>query len=301
MMERVHSTIAYIEPADSVERYTELGVDVRKGYARIIDPWTVEIDGKERITGRSIVIAAGGEPFVPDLPGLEEAGYLTSDTMWDALRGRDEMPRRIAILGGGPIGTEMAQSFARLGAKVTQVEHGDRLLSKEDPEVSELVAARLRSEGVELMTGHKAVRCEGKVLVAEGPGGEVRIPFDELIVAWAARHGSPAMASKSSASRPERRSSPTTISRRSTPTYSPSATWRDPISSPIRGAPGLVRGGERAVRHLQEVQHRLFRASLGDLHRSRSRPCRPQRDQRQGRRHRLRDRPLRPQPSRPRR
>ena len=183
MMERVHSTIAYIEPADSVERYTELGVDVRKGYARIIDPWTVEIDGKERITGRSIVIAAGGEPFVPDLPGLEEAGYLTSDTMWDALRGRDEMPRRIAILGGGPIGTEMAQSFARLGAKVTQVEHGDRLLSKEDPEVSEIVAARLRSEGVELMTGHKAVRCEGKVLVAEGPGGEVRIPFDELIVA----------------------------------------------------------------------------------------------------------------------
>ena len=183
MMERVHSTIAYIEPADSVERYTELGVDVRKGYARIIDPWTVEIDGKERITGRSIVIAAGGEPFVPDLPGLDEAGYLTSDTMWDALRGRDEMPRRIAILGGGPIGTEMAQSFARLGAKVTQVEHGDRLLSKEDPEVSELVAARLRSEGVELMTGHKAVRCEGKVLVAEGPGGEVRIPFDELIVA----------------------------------------------------------------------------------------------------------------------
>ena len=183
MIDRVHAIIAHIEPADSVERYAKMGVDVRIGHARIVDPWTVEIDGKERVTGRSIVIAAGGEPAVPDLPGLEEAGYLTSDTMWDALSGRDEMPRRIAILGGGPIGTEMAQAFARLGAEVTQVESGERLLSKEDPEVSALIEARLRSEGVKLLTGHEAVRCEGKILIARGAEGEISIPFDEIIVA----------------------------------------------------------------------------------------------------------------------
>jgi pyruvate/2-oxoglutarate dehydrogenase complex dihydrolipoamide dehydrogenase (E3) component len=183
LVERIHAVIAQIEPADSVERYTGLGVDVRLGYGRLVDPWTVEIDGKERLTARSIVIAAGGEPAVPDLPGLFEAGYLTSDTMWDALRGRDEMPRRIAIMGGGPIGTEMAQSFARLGAEVTQVEHGERVLSKEDAEVSTLVEERLRGDRVRLLTRHKAVRCEGKTLIAEGPDGEVAVPFDEIIVA----------------------------------------------------------------------------------------------------------------------
>ena len=182
-MERIHAIIREIEPADSVERYTKLGVDVRLGHAKIVDPWTVEIDGRERLTARSIVIAAGAEPFVPKIPGLEEAGYLTSDTMWDALRGRDEMPRRIVIVGGGPIGTEMAQAFARLGAGVTQVEHGDRLLSKEDPEVSEFVAERLRREGVSILTNHGAKRCEGKTLIAEVGGTEVAIPFDEIIVA----------------------------------------------------------------------------------------------------------------------
>ena len=182
-MERIHAIIREIEPADSVERYTKLGVDVRLGHAKIVDPWTVEIDGRERLTARAIVIAAGAEPFVPDIPGLEEAGYLTSDTMWDALRGRDEMPRRIVIVGGGPIGTEMAQAFARLGARVTQIDHGDRLLSKEDPEVSEFVADRLRSEGVIILTGHQAKRCEGKTLIAEVDGKEAAIPFDEIIVA----------------------------------------------------------------------------------------------------------------------
>jgi pyruvate/2-oxoglutarate dehydrogenase complex dihydrolipoamide dehydrogenase (E3) component len=156
---------------------------VRLGHARIVDPWTVEIDGKERVTGRSIVIAAGGEPFVPDLPGLDEAGYLTSDTMWEALRGRDQMPRRIAILGGGPIGTEMAQAFARLSAEVTQVERGERILSKEDPDVSALIEERLRHEGVTVLTRHEALRCEGKVLIVRGADGELSIPFDEIIVA----------------------------------------------------------------------------------------------------------------------
>jgi pyruvate/2-oxoglutarate dehydrogenase complex dihydrolipoamide dehydrogenase (E3) component len=183
LMERVFAVIKTIEPADSVERYTKLGVDVRLGYARIVDPWTVEIDGGERLTARSIVIAAGAEPVVPDIPGLAEAGYLTSDTMWDALRGREELPRRMVIVGGGPIGTEMAQAFARLGAQVTQVEGGPRILSKEDEDVSAFIADTLRSEGVKVLTGHEAVRCEGKALVVRSEGVETPIPFDEIIVA----------------------------------------------------------------------------------------------------------------------
>jgi pyruvate/2-oxoglutarate dehydrogenase complex dihydrolipoamide dehydrogenase (E3) component/uncharacterized membrane protein YdjX (TVP38/TMEM64 family) len=182
-MERVHEAIRIIAPADSVERYTGLGVDVRRGHARLVDPWTVEIDGGERITARSIVIAAGGEPAVPDIPGLADSSYLTSDTMWNALRGREAVPERIAILGGGPIGTELAQGFARLRARVTQVEHGPRLLAKEDEEVSALVETVLAGEGVDIRTGHEAIRVDGKTLVVRGPDGESAVPFDELIVA----------------------------------------------------------------------------------------------------------------------
>ena len=183
VMERVRAIIETIAPADSVERYTKLGVDVRIGHARIVDPWTVEINGKYRVTARSIVIAAGAEPLVPPLPGLEEAGYLTSDTMWDALSAREELPRRLVIVGGGPIGTEMAQAFARLGSQVTQIESSSRILDKEDEEISELVAGRLRAEGVDIRTDHKALRCEGKVLIAESSGAEVVFPFDEIVVA----------------------------------------------------------------------------------------------------------------------
>jgi pyruvate/2-oxoglutarate dehydrogenase complex dihydrolipoamide dehydrogenase (E3) component/uncharacterized membrane protein YdjX (TVP38/TMEM64 family) len=183
VIERIHHIIGEIAPADSVERYTALGVDVRKGHAKLVDPWTVEIDGGERLTARAIVIAAGGEPAVPPIPGLAETGYLTSDSMWEKLRGRERVPERIAIIGGGPIGTEMAQAFARLGSKVTQVEHGSRLLPKEDEEVSELVEAVLREEGVQLLTGHEAVRLEGKNLVVRSGGAEKAIPFDEIVVA----------------------------------------------------------------------------------------------------------------------
>ncbi|HYI40502.1 MAG TPA: FAD-dependent oxidoreductase [Allosphingosinicella sp.] len=183
VMERIHRIIAEIAPADSARRYTELGVDVRKGHARLVDPWTVEIDGGERLTARAIVIAAGGEPAVPGIPGLAESGFLTSDTMWAALRGRETVPARVAIVGGGPIGTELAQAFARLGSKVTQVEHGERLLPKEDEEVSALVEAVLREEGVEILTGHKAVRVEGKALAVRSGDAERSIPFDEIVVA----------------------------------------------------------------------------------------------------------------------
>jgi len=183
VMERVFKAIEDIAPADSVERYTGLGVAVRRGYAKLVDPWTVEIDGGERLTARSIVIAAGGEPLVPDIPGLKGSGYLTSDTMWDALRGRPQVPARIAIVGGGPIGTELAQAFTRLGSHVTQIEGSPRILSKEDEDVSTVIEAALRAEGVDIRTETKAVRVEGKTLILRHGGAEEALPFDELIVA----------------------------------------------------------------------------------------------------------------------
>jgi pyruvate/2-oxoglutarate dehydrogenase complex dihydrolipoamide dehydrogenase (E3) component len=187
VMKRVREVITTIAPADSVERFTELGVDVRLGHARIVDPWTVEISergaGRSRLTTRAIVIAAGGEPVMPDIPGLREAGALTSDTMWDALTARGSLPGRLVIVGGGPIGTEMAQAFARLGSQVTQVEGGPRILPKEEEEVSAFVADVLRGEGVTILDRHQALRCEGKTLVAGADGAEVALPFDEIIVA----------------------------------------------------------------------------------------------------------------------
>lgn len=187
VMARVLETIKTIEPHDSVERYTGLGVDVVKGYARIIDPWTVEIarndGGTQRLTTRSIIIASGAEPVVPDIPGIEDSGYVTSETLWTTFAQMDEAPRRIAVLGGGPIGCELSQAFARLGSEVTQVEHGDRVLAREDDDVSAIARASLEESGVRLLTGHKAVRIEGRTLIAEGDGAEVEVPFDALIVA----------------------------------------------------------------------------------------------------------------------
>jgi pyruvate/2-oxoglutarate dehydrogenase complex dihydrolipoamide dehydrogenase (E3) component/uncharacterized membrane protein YdjX (TVP38/TMEM64 family) len=187
VMRRIGEVITTIEPADSVERYTGLGVDVRLGHATIIDPWTVEIadrqGGTSRLTTRSIVIAAGGEPFVPDLPGLREAGALTSETVWDALGRRPDVPRRMVIVGGGPIGTEMAQSFGRLGSHMTLVEGGDRILPKDDLDASSLVLDTLRQEGVTVLLGHRALRCEERSLIVEAEGKETALPFDEIVVA----------------------------------------------------------------------------------------------------------------------
>lgn len=184
---RVMETIAAIAPNDSVERYTGLGVDVVKGYATIVDPWTVEIalpgGGTQRLTTRSIIIASGAEPVVPPIPGIEASGFLTSETMWEAFAQMDAAPARVALLGGGPIGCELSQALARLGSQVTQVEMADALLGREDADVSALARAVLEADGVRVLTGHKAVRIEGGVLVAERGGQEVRVPFDALIVA----------------------------------------------------------------------------------------------------------------------
>lgn len=191
VMQRIHDVIAAIEPHDSVERYTGLGVEVLQGYAKIINPWTVEValngGGKQVLTTRNIVIAAGARPFVPPLPGLQEAGYVTSDTLWSTFAQLDDTPQRLVVLGGGPIGCELAQSFARLGSQVTQVEMAPRIMIREDEEVSALARDALTADGVQVLTGHKALRCERegdtKVLVVEHKGAEKRIAFDELLCA----------------------------------------------------------------------------------------------------------------------
>ena len=184
---RVLGAVKTIEPHDSVERYTDLGVDVVKGYATIIDPWTVEIaqndGGTKRLTTRSIVIASGAEPVVPLIPGIEGSGYLTNENMWEAFAQMDQPPFKVAVLGGGPIGCELSQALARLGSQVTQVEMADALLGREDADVSAQAQAVLEADGVRVLTGHKAVRIEGKALVAETGGQEVRVPFDVLLVA----------------------------------------------------------------------------------------------------------------------
>jgi pyruvate/2-oxoglutarate dehydrogenase complex dihydrolipoamide dehydrogenase (E3) component/uncharacterized membrane protein YdjX (TVP38/TMEM64 family) len=191
VMRRIHEVIKAIEPHDSVARYTGLGVEVLQGYAKLVNPWTVEValnsGGTQRLTARSIVIAAGARPFVPPLPGLDDVGYVTSDTMWDAFAKLDDVPKRLVVLGGGPIGCELAQAFARLGAQVTQVEMAPRIMLREDAEVSALAQASLAADGVAVLTGHKALRCElvdgEKILVVEHGGAEKSIPFDQLICA----------------------------------------------------------------------------------------------------------------------
>jgi pyruvate/2-oxoglutarate dehydrogenase complex dihydrolipoamide dehydrogenase (E3) component/uncharacterized membrane protein YdjX (TVP38/TMEM64 family) len=191
VMQRLQEVIARIAPHDSIERYTALGVDVRRGHARLVDPWTVEItasDGaRERLTARSIVLATGARPFVPPLPGLEEVGYLTSDTLWTRFAEREMPPERLIVLGGGPIGCELAQALVRLGTNVVIVEMAPRVMIREDEEVSAFVHECLAADGVQLLTGHQALRCErewaDKVLIIRGPSGEHRLVFDELLVA----------------------------------------------------------------------------------------------------------------------
>jgi len=187
VMERVANIVRQVEPHDSVERYTGLGVDVAQGAAKIVNPWTVEIDlGQGRmqtLTTKTIVIATGAMPLVPPLPGLAEVGCLTSDTLW----GLRELPARLVVLGGGPVGCELAQCFARLGSEVTQVEMLPRILLGEDEEVSALAKRALEDSGVSVLTGHKALRCgvdgERKFIVVEADGAEKRIEFDQLLCA----------------------------------------------------------------------------------------------------------------------
>jgi pyruvate/2-oxoglutarate dehydrogenase complex dihydrolipoamide dehydrogenase (E3) component/uncharacterized membrane protein YdjX (TVP38/TMEM64 family) len=186
VMERVQRVIRAIEPHDSVERYASLGVECLQGEARIVSPWEVEVrtNGKvEKLSTRAIVIAAGARPFVPPIPGIAGIDVLTSENVWQ-LR---SLPRRLVVLGGGPIGSELAQAFARFGSKVSQVEMLPRILIREDPDVSGMVAKRFREEGIDVLVGHRAkqvvVEDGKKILVCESGGKDVRIEFDALLCA----------------------------------------------------------------------------------------------------------------------
>jgi pyruvate/2-oxoglutarate dehydrogenase complex dihydrolipoamide dehydrogenase (E3) component/uncharacterized membrane protein YdjX (TVP38/TMEM64 family) len=182
VMQRVQSVVKQVEPHDSVDRYRGLGVDVIRGEAQLVSPWEVEVDGR-RISGRSIILATGARPLVPAIPGLEKVDFQTSDTLWD-LR---ELPRRLVVLGGGPIGCELAQTFARLGSEVTQVEMAPRLLPREDADAADEVARAFAAEGIRVAAAHKALRIErhgdGGRLICEYQGNEVAFEFDQILLA----------------------------------------------------------------------------------------------------------------------
>ncbi|MDY6904995.1 MAG: FAD-dependent oxidoreductase [Thermodesulfobacteriota bacterium] len=182
VMQRVHNIINKIAPHDSVERYTDLGVECIQGEARVISPYEVTVNGKT-LTTRRIVIATGAGPFVPPIKGLADIDYLTSDTVW----GLNELPKRLVVLGGGPIGCELSQTFARMGASVTQVEMGPQLMGREDTEVAAFVRQTLEHDGVTVLTGHTATRVvtedNAPVLICTHDEHDVRVPFDQILVA----------------------------------------------------------------------------------------------------------------------
>ncbi len=182
VMERVQGVVEKVEPHDSIERYTGLGVECHTGSAWIKSPWEVEVNGAT-LTTKNIIIATGAKPFIPPIKGIEQVDYLTSDNLWDIR----ENPGRLVILGGGPIGSEMTQAMARLGAEVTQVEMLPRIMSREDPEVSDFIQCQFEQEGIRVLTGHAArevTKENGEnVLLCEFEGEMVSVPFDKILIA----------------------------------------------------------------------------------------------------------------------
>lgn len=182
VMERVQEVIQKVEPHDSKERYTGLGVDVIEGEARIVSPYEIRV-GDRLITTRSIVIATGALPFVPPIKGLDRVPYLTSDNVWDMRK----LPEKLVVLGGGPIGCELTQVFARLGSEVTQVEQNDHIMGREDPDIAAMIKDKFESEGIRVLTEHSAVEViageDRHILVCDHKGREVRLEFDNILVA----------------------------------------------------------------------------------------------------------------------
>ena len=182
VMERVQRVIKTIEPHDSIERYTSLGVECHTGEAKILSPYEVLVNGKT-LTTRNIVVGTGARPSIPQIEGIEEVDYLTSDTIWNIRK----QPDKLLVLGGGPIGSELAQAFARLGCTVTLVQRNKRLIPKEDPEVSQLLLESFQSEGIHVLTAHtpgKFFKRDGKnFLECENNGNSVEVEFDTLLVA----------------------------------------------------------------------------------------------------------------------
>ena len=182
VMERVQSVISKIEPHDSMERFESLGVECIQGEAKITSPWTVEVNGKTLST-RSIIVGTGARPFVPPIKGIDQVDYLTSDNLWDIR----ELPKRLVVLGGGPIGCELTQAFARLGSQVTQIEMLPRIMIREDDEIAAMVTKRFQEEGVDIRNKHMAkevvIKDKRKFLICEYDNNTVEIEFDEILVA----------------------------------------------------------------------------------------------------------------------
>ncbi|MGE3975317.1 MAG: dihydrolipoyl dehydrogenase [Bdellovibrionales bacterium] len=182
VMERVQRVITKIEPHDSISRYSGLGVECITGAAKIVDPYRVEVNGKV-LTTKSIIVATGAGPLVPPIQGLNDVGYLTSDTVWN-LR---ELPKRLVVLGGGPIGCELAQCFQRFGSQVTIVEMLPQLLIREDDDVSQIVTEKFKKEGIQVLTSHKAKSFhrsdDQKYILLEKEGREVKVEFDAVLLA----------------------------------------------------------------------------------------------------------------------
>lgn len=187
VMGHVHGAIEAIAPHDSVERYQGLGVEVLGGEARLASPWEVEVttpEGQRTLTTRHVIIASGARPRVPELPGIDAVEVLTSDSLWQL----DALPEHLVVLGGGPIGCELGQSFALLGSRVTLVESAGQLLPREDAEVGEALLAAMGEDGVRVLLGHRALEvvsdATGPALeVTNGEGQRERLPFTHLLVA----------------------------------------------------------------------------------------------------------------------
>ncbi|MGE0174265.1 MAG: NAD(P)/FAD-dependent oxidoreductase [Oligoflexales bacterium] len=182
VMRRLHEKIQRIEPHDSAERYRSLGVECFQGEAEIIDAHSVRV-GDKVLRTQNIVLAMGASPAIPSLAGLDKVDFLTSENLWDL----KELPKKLVVLGGGPVGCEMAQCFARLGSKVVQIEAGNRILSREDEDVARVVIDQFAHEGIDIRTN-----CKGKAVVirngqnflqCETPGGSQEVEFDRILIA----------------------------------------------------------------------------------------------------------------------
>jgi pyruvate/2-oxoglutarate dehydrogenase complex dihydrolipoamide dehydrogenase (E3) component len=183
VMDHVQDAIRTIEPQDSPERLRAAGVEVIEAEGRFVARGTIEAGGRE-LSYRAAIIATGSEPRLPPIAGLEDSQPLTTETVWQLRK----LPARLVVLGGGPVGCELAQAFGRLGARVTLVEMADRLLLKEEPRASQLIATRLRSEGIDVRLGARANALResedgtGRELVLDEPTRE-SIPFDRILLA----------------------------------------------------------------------------------------------------------------------
>ena len=182
VMERVQSIIKKVEPHDSIERYTGLGVDCIRGRAKIVSPFEVKVNDRI-LTTKNIIVATGANPLIPALPGLEKIDYLTSDNIWDIRT----LPKKLVVLGAGPIGCELAQGFSRLGANVTLIQRGSQLMKKEDPDAAQIILDRFQAEGIEVLLDHSAkaieVSGEEKQLICDHDGKQVRVGFDKILIA----------------------------------------------------------------------------------------------------------------------